>query len=139
MKYLTAGQLLFIHARLIAETGGSHGLRDQSRLESAVARPQAVFAGKELYPDIFMKAAALLDSLVNNHPFVDGNKRTGISAAALFLCFNGWRLTGGNTELVEFTLQVATTHPELPILAGWFRTHCTGGAEIRSSKQRRKD
>jgi len=51
--------------------------------------PQAMFDGKELYPDVFLKAAALLDSLINNHPFVDGNRRTGITAAALFLQANG--------------------------------------------------
>jgi death on curing protein len=121
MKYLTSEQILFIHARLIAETGGSHGIRDLARLESAVGRLKVTFDGKELFPDIFMKAAALLDGLVNNHPFLDGNKRTGISAAALFLQANGWRLTAGNDELVEFTQQVAIIHPELPILADWLR------------------
>ena len=121
MKYLTAEQVLFIHARLIAETGGSHGVRDLARLESAVSRPQAPFAGKKLYPDVFFKAAALLDSLINNHPFTDGNKRTGISAAALFLQANGWRLTASNADLEEFTLQVAVSHPDLPILAEWFQ------------------
>jgi len=124
MKYLSAEQVLFIHARLIAETGGSHGVRDLSRLESAVMLPQATFDGKELYPDLFLKAAALLDSLANNHPFLDGNKRTGISAAALFLQANGWRVTAGNAGLVEFTLQVAFSHPELPVLAKWLREHC---------------
>jgi len=119
MKYLTSEQVLFIHARLIAETGGSHGVRDLARLESAVARPQAAFGGKELYPDVFLKAAALLDSLINNHPFVDGNKRTGITAAALFLQANGQQLTANTAELEEFTLQAATSHPDLPILADW--------------------
>jgi len=121
MKYLTAEQVLFIHARLIAETGGSHGIRDLARLESAVSRPQATFDGKELYPDVFLKAAALLDSLINNHPFTNGNKRTGISAAALLLHANGWRLTVGNADLEEFTLQGAVSHPDLPILAEWFQ------------------
>jgi death on curing protein len=121
MKYLTAEQVLFIHARLIAETGGIHGVRDLSRLESAVKRPQTTFDGKELYPDIFMKAAALLDSLVNKHPCMDGNKPTGISSAALFLQANGWQLAAENDELVEFTLQVAVSHPELIVLAEWLR------------------
>ena len=60
MKYLTAEQILFIHARVVAETGGSHGVHDLGLLESAVARPQATFEGKDLYPDLFHKAAALL-------------------------------------------------------------------------------
>ena len=128
MKYLTSEQVLFIHARLIAETGGSHGVRDLARLESAVARPQAMFGGNELYPDVFLKAAALLDSLINNHPFVDGNKRTGITAAALFLLANGRQLTANPAELEEFTLQAATSHPDLPILADWLhrRSQNTG-------------
>jgi death-on-curing protein len=128
MKYLSSEQVLFIHARLIAETGGSHGLLDLARLEAAVNRPQAVFEGKDLYPDIFLKAAALLDSLVNNHPFIDGNKRTGISTAALFLQANGWRLTARNDELVEFTLQVAVSHPDIFNLSEWFRQH---GSQIK--------
>jgi death on curing protein len=123
MKYLTVEQVLFVHARLTTETGGGHGIRDLAGLESALARPRATFDGKELYPDIFLKAAALLDSLINNHPFMDGNKRTGISAAALFLQANGWRLTAGNDELVEFTLQAAVSHPGVPILAEWFQLH----------------
>ena len=123
MKFLSPEQVLFIHARLIAETGGAHGVLDLARLESAVSRPQAVFNGQELYPDIFLKAAALLDALVNDHPFIDGNKRTGISAAALFLRANGWLLSAGNEELVEFVLLVAVSHPNLPKLAEWFQGH----------------
>jgi death-on-curing protein len=119
MKYLTSEQVLFIHARLIAETGGSPGVRDLARLESAVARLQAVFSGKKIYPNVFLKAAALLDSLINNHPFVDGNKRTGITAAALFLQANGRQLTANTTDLEEFTLQAATSHLDLLILADW--------------------
>ncbi len=76
MKYLSAEQVLFIHSRLIDETGGSHGIRDTGLLQAAVERPKATFGGKDLYPDIFYKAAALLESLIKNHPFIDGNKRT---------------------------------------------------------------
>jgi death-on-curing protein len=82
--YLTAAQVLFIHARLLAETGGAAGIRDLGLLEAAVARPQATFDGQDLYPDRFAKAAALMASLVGNHPIVDGNKRVGITAAGLF-------------------------------------------------------
>jgi death-on-curing protein len=119
MKLLTPEKTLFIHARLVAETGGMHGVRDIGLLESAVARPQATFDGMELYPTLFMKAAALLDSLINNHPFVDGNKRTGIAAAALLLRINGYHLTASNPELESFTLQVATRHLPLSQIAAW--------------------
>ena len=84
MIYLTPEQVLFIHARLITETGALIGSWDSGLLQSAVARPQATFDGQELYPDVFSKAAALMDSLVNNHPFVDGNKIRGSRQPACF-------------------------------------------------------
>lgn len=124
MRYLTVEQVLFIHARVVAETGGGHGIRDLASLESAVARPQSTFDRKELYPDLFTKAAALLHSLVNNHPFVDGNKRTGIAATALFLRANGWHLTAGQGELEEFTLQVTASGAKVAALAEWLTRQC---------------
>lgn len=121
-EYLTAQQVLFIHARLIATTGGEHGVRDIGLLESAVARPQATFDRVELYPGLFHKAAALMESLAQNHPFVDGNKRTAITAA-MFLQRNGRRLETTNAELERFTLWVVTARPLLPELADWFHMH----------------
>lgn len=124
-QYLTPEQVLFIHARVIAASGGEHGVRDLGLLAAAIARPQATFDQQELYPDVFSKAAALLESLVLNHPFVDGNKRTGIAAAALFLRRNGWRMQAGNSDLAEFTLRVADQHVPLHAIAGWLRENCT--------------
>jgi death-on-curing protein len=123
MNYLSSQQVLFINARLIAETGGKAGLRDVTMLESAVARPHATFDGKELYPGLFEKAAALFDLLVNNHAFIDGNKRTGITSTAMFLRINGFRLSCTQNELEVFTLQVATIHPPVAELAGWLKEH----------------
>jgi death-on-curing protein len=123
--YLTVPQILFIHARLIDETGGSHGLRDLGLLEAAATRPQATFDGEDLYPDLFSKAAALMDSLINNHPFVDGNKRTGIAAAGLFLQQNGYRLTASNPDLGAFTLKVAAGRLVVADIAAWFQAHST--------------
>lgn len=123
MKYLTAEQILFLHARLVAETGGIHGVRDLSLLLSAAGRPQASFDDQDLYPDLFTKAAALLDSLINNHPFVDGNKRTGIAAALLFLQANGYRLHVSNTELERFTLAIAQSQRTIEGISKWLRTN----------------
>jgi death-on-curing protein len=123
MNYLTPEQVLFLHARLIEETGGSHGLRDLGLLESAAARPQATYGGQDLDPDLFSRAAALMDSLVHNHPFVDGNKRTGITAAGLFLVRNGYRLTTTNPELEAFTRRVAEARPDITVIADWLQTH----------------
>ena len=119
--YLTTQQVLFIHSRLITTTGGEHGLRDLGLLESAVARPQATFEGSDLYPDLFQKAAALMESLARNHPFVDGNKRVAITATALFLRSNGRLLHTSNAELERFTMQVVVDRPSLAQMADWFQ------------------
>jgi death-on-curing protein len=121
MNYLTPKQVLFIHSRLVTETGGSHGLRDLALLESAVARPRSTFDSKDLYPDLFTKAAALMDLLINNHLFLDGNKRTGITATGLFFRINGWKLTASSKELVACTMRVAVEGLEIDELANWLR------------------
>lgn len=121
--YLTAQQILFIHGRLIDATGGEHGVRDLGLLESAVARPQATFEGEDLYPDLFAKAAALLESLAQNHPFVDGNKRTAITAASLFLLQNGRRLETTNEEVERAAWWVVNERPPLEEIAAWFQEH----------------
>jgi death-on-curing protein len=123
MNYLSPEQILFLHARLIEETGGGHGLRDLALLESAVSRPQATFGGQDLYADLFVKAAALMESLIRNYPFVDGNKRTGIAAAALFLAQNGRRLAATNAEVEAFVLRVVEAEPDVAEIAAWLRTH----------------
>ena len=107
MKYLTAEQILFIHARIIDETGGAHGIRDVGLLQSAAARPKATFGGDELYPDIFSKAAALMASLAKNRPFMDGNKRTAAASTGLFLQVDGLLLEAPQTTLEQFALTIA--------------------------------
>jgi death-on-curing protein len=123
VTYLTPEQVLFLHDRLIEETGGQHGVRDLGALESALARPQAGFGGTEFYPDLMTKAAVLMDGIIRNHPFTDGTKRTGIAAAALFLEVNGYGLTATNAALEAFTLRVTVDKPHLAEIAGWFRTN----------------
>ena len=123
MNYLTAEQILFLHARLIEETGGEHGIRDLNLLLSALGRPQASFDGNDLYPDIFTKAGALMDSLIRNHPFLDGNKRTGIASAGLFLVLNGFHLTMTNFEMESFTLSVAQSQQTIEETANWLKNH----------------
>jgi death-on-curing protein len=123
MNYLTPEQVLFIHYRLIEETGGSHGIRDLSMLQSALARPMATFDRKDLYPDLFSKAASLMHSIIKNHPFVDGNKRTAIAVASIFLFRNGYNFKVSNKELERFTLKVAREDIELREIAHWFKRH----------------
>ncbi len=122
-KYLSAEQLLFLHSRVIEETGGTHGVLDLGMLLSALASPRATFEGKELYPDLFTKTAALMDSLVRNHPFVDGNKRSAIAAAGIFLLINHQRLLVENSEMVRFTLDCAQSRLSLDEITAWLKGH----------------
>ena len=124
--YLTAKQVLFIHYRLVGETGGEHGVRELGLLKSAIARPQATFDRQELYPDIFEKAAAPMESLINNHPFVDGNKRTGIACAVLFLQQNGVSFSAKNADLEKFTLRVASSKVGRSDITEWLKKHSHG-------------
>ena len=123
MIYLSPHQVLFLHARLIEETGGSHGVRDMGLMLSALGRPQATFEDEDLHPTIYVKAAVLADSLINNHPFVDGNKRTGIGAAVLFLSINGHVLTASNEELLNITMRMAQKKTQYDEVAAWFEIH----------------
>jgi death-on-curing protein len=121
--YLSLEQVLGQHRMQIQRFGGSPGLRDRGGLESALARPQMTFGGEDLYPDLHAKAAALMHSLVANHPFVDGNKRVGSLAALQFLLANGWETVCSAQELVEITLRLAEGSLEAEALAIWLRQH----------------
>ena len=123
MNYLTAEQVLFLHARLIAETGESQGVRYLNLLLSALGRPRASFEQRDLYPDITSKAAVLMDSLIRNHPFIDGNNRTGITAAAMFLHINGFKLDVSNIELEAFTMEVVQSQQSIDEISAWFQAH----------------
>jgi death-on-curing protein len=122
--YLSPEQILFLHNRLIEETGGEHGVRDLDMLLSALGRPQATFDGDDLYPDLFLKAAALMDSIIRNHLFLDGNKRTGIASAVIFLKMNGWFFKTTDSEMAQFTLSCAQAQASLDDIAAWFRRFC---------------
>ena len=123
MIYLSPEQLLFLHARLVDEIGGNHGVRDLNMLLSALERPQASYDNRDLYPDISTKAAAFMDSLIRNHPSFDGKERTGIAAAVMFLRMNGYQLSATNTELNEFTVRVAQSKHHIEDMASWFQMH----------------
>lgn len=123
MKYLTPRKVLFIHDQVVKRTGGSHGVRDVGLVESAVYRPQVTFDGNDLYIGIFDKAAALLQSLLKNHPFVDGNKRTALTSAGLFLSLNGYKLINAKKEEVEFAIRVDNQHLDIQEISKWLKKH----------------
>jgi death-on-curing protein len=121
MLYLSVGQLLDLHRDQVRRYGGLAGVRDRGSLESACARPAMTFGGDDLYPDVPAKAAALMHSIVLNHPFVDGNKRVGAHAAVLFAEVNGFECLATPDELVEITLSVAEGTLEIEALSICFR------------------
>jgi death on curing protein len=123
VNYLSSEQVLLIHSRLIDITGGVHGVRDLGLLQSAVSRPMMTFGGEYLYPDIFHKAAALMESLIKNHPFLDGNKRTAITSAAIFLECNGYILQATQTEIEIFTIGMAASKYSFDGAVEWFKKH----------------
>ncbi len=96
-----------VHKIQISRFGGTDGIRDEALLESAIAQPQAAFADQYLHNDIFLMAAAYLFHIVKNHPLLDGNKRTGLASALLFLRLNGVHLQLDNDALTNLTLSVA--------------------------------
>jgi death-on-curing protein len=121
--YLSTIQILAIHDQMIRRFGGSPGLRELDLLESAVGRPQATFDGKDLYETLFDKAAALLQSLLKNHPFVDGNKRTALTSAGLFLQTNGYTLMNQHDEEVKFAVQVDNEQLTVVKIAQWLKSN----------------
>lgn len=122
MIYLYPHQLLYLHKRVIETSGGSQGVRDQGLMESAVYRPQASFGGADLYPDVFAKAAALGHSILRNHPFVDGNKRTGFESMRLCLRMNGFDVVATQDAKYAFTMRIAQDHAfDEHAIAQWLR------------------
>lgn len=121
MNYLNIHQVLAIHTEVIEQTGGSGGIRDTGLIESAVARPRASFGGKDLYPDVFSKAAVLGHSLIRNHPFVDGNKRTGYMAIRLFLNINGYDIKASEDEKYKLVIEIAEKVRDEKSIAEWLK------------------
>ena len=121
--FLEATHVSRIHARLILEFGGEEGLRDAGLLESAVAMPKARLGGKFLHKGLADMAAAYLFHLVSNHPFLDGNKRTGLTAAILFLKLNQHGLDATDDELEELTMGVASGRRSKAQVVSFFRRH----------------
>ena len=121
MRYLELDEVLRIHERAIQRYGGSPELRDLGLLESALAVPKQTMFGDDLYPDVAAKAAILLFTLIKNHPFVDGNKRTGFLCLTRFLQVNDRALAATNDELYQFTLDVATSILDKEQVTAWIR------------------
>lgn len=113
--------ILNLHKKSIEDFGGSGGIRDLGLLESAIARPFQTFGGEDLYPSAYEKAAALAESLIINHPFVDGNKRTGMLAMAAFLLENNISLNVASDVLYKFIISVSTGEKLFDQIVEWLK------------------
>jgi death-on-curing protein len=116
--FLNQTTVLKIHTRQIEKFGGTPGIRDEGLLESALAQPQATFAGELLHPTIDKQAAAYLYHLAMNHPFIDGNKRTAFAVMDTFLRLNGYSLNLTNEQAYDLVMQVAQSQMSKSDLAG---------------------
>lgn len=117
--YLSIDELIQINLEMVETFGGTAGVRDRGALESAAARPQTGY-----YRDIIEEGAALCESLLQNHPFVDGNKRTAITATAVFYEMNGYTLRFADRELYDWLIHLYSTgRVNKQSLDAWFRTH----------------
>jgi death on curing protein len=119
--FLTLGEVVEIHKDQIARYGGSEGVRDWGLLQSALAMPAAMFGGQYLHPDLCEMAAAYLFHLVQNHAFIDGNKRVGAVAADVFLTLNEMQLQASEEEYEEVVLSVACGTMSKSLVAEFFR------------------
>lgn len=123
IKYLSEAEIIAINEEMVALYGGLHGVRDLGLLKAAVGRPQMSVMLEDAYSTIFDKAAALFHSIIKNHPFLDGNKRTSLFSAVLFLEYNGWEVKFKTREAVEFTLRAHNDNWDIEQIASWLKEH----------------
>ncbi|WP_069472389.1 type II toxin-antitoxin system death-on-curing family toxin [Candidatus Marithrix sp. Canyon 246] len=123
MKLLTLEQILILHNRVIEQSGGSIGIRDKGILESALAQPYMSYDGQELYPTLIEKVSALGFSLINNHPFIDGNKRIGHAAIEVTLLMNGYEIQADVDTQEAIILAVAASKMGRESFLKWLQNH----------------
>src|SRR3989344_877585 len=123
MNYLTPEQILLIHSIIVDETGGSHGVRDMHAVLHLEHLPSQSFGGKELYGGIFQKAAVYARSIAMNHPFIDGNKRTAMTSASVFLENNGYEIKAKEGEIELFAVKMVVEKLDIKEIASWFEKH----------------
>jgi len=123
VKRLTRRQILLIHEELLTQTGGARGIRDASMLDAAIQAPYAGFGDDEFYPTVQAKAARLAFALINDHPFVDGNKRIGITAMVVLLGINDYEVEATDDDLITLGFGLATGQIESTQAEQWVVEH----------------
>lgn len=125
---ITFEEVLIIHTRVIKEFGGADGIRDRGLVDAAISRPFQTFDGQELYPSAIEKAAAVIESVLNNHPFVDGNKRTGYVLLRLILLNNNLDITATQAEKYDFVIRIANGTDKLEQIKSWLEKNVTANS-----------
>ena len=125
IRYLTLIEVLELHRKILEQSGGALGIRDMGLLESAIAQPRMTFDGEDLYPSLLEKAAALGFSIILNHPFIDGNKRTGHAATETFLVLNGMEINASVDEQERMVLAIASGELGREAFVEWLQRNTT--------------
>lgn len=125
IKFLSEAEIIAINEEAVSQYGGLHGVRDMHLVHLAVGRPQMSVAFHDAYPSVFDKAGALLHSIINNHPFFDGNKRTSFFSAIVFLELNGWAVEFKRKEGVKFARKVHNNDLTVNQISEWLKSHST--------------
>ena len=120
MKYVSFDELLVLHDKVLELSGGSSGVRDYGRLESAVHSQYQEIFGEQLYKGIHEKAAALARGIIGDHPFIDGNKRTAMLTALTLMRINKYKLVASQKDLEDFAVQIAVENCSVEDIAAWF-------------------
>lgn len=123
MQYLQLKDVLKIHSFIVDETGGMHGVRDRGRIESVIARPAQVTFGKELYPTVFEKASVYAHAIIFDHPFIDGNKRTAMVSAFVFLELNGYASTLENGMIEQYAPKIVREKIDILAISKWLKNN----------------
>ena len=122
-RYITLPEALYLHKQILKRTGGAAGIRDFGALQSSLGQPGVAFEGKDLYPGLVDKAAALGFFLISNHSFVDGNKRIGHAAMELMLLVNGYEIEADLNEQERTIVEVAAGLQNLRQFTAWLSGH----------------
>ena len=128
---ISVEDVLFQHRKVIAATGGADGIRDIDVLDSAINRPFQTFDGDNLYPTLIEKTAALIESIIVNHPFVDGNKRTGYTVLRTFLLVNVIDLIADENSKYNFVISIASGEIHFEEIVTWLLNNTTSIKKIK--------
>jgi death-on-curing protein len=123
MRFISLGQALELHRRVIEQSGDTAGILNLGALESALLQPRMTFGGEDLHPTLAEKAAALAFSIIRNHPFIDGNKRTGHAAMEIFLILNGHEIWSSVDDAEGVIFRVASGQMDREQFTDWIEAH----------------